>query len=104
MPHRLNDKLSGIDTEIKVCCIFLELLDWELMGSPSNLSLGYIHCPVGHVTLLMLKNALVNINRPDWQDKFTFMPEEVKTTISLTQKLRHYCSGGHPLEVPRSQS
>lgn len=58
----------------------------------------------GHVTVLMLKNALVNINRPGWQDKFAFMPEEEKTSISLTQKLRHYCSGGHPLKVPRSQS
>lgn len=76
----------------------------ELMWSPSNLSLGYTHNPAGHVTVLMLKNALVNINRPGWQDKFTFMPEEEKTSISLTQKLRHYCNGGHPLEVPRSQS
>lgn len=39
-----------------------------------------------HVTALMLKNALVNINRPGWQDKFAFMPEEEKTSISLTQK------------------
>lgn len=47
---------------------------WELMQSPTNLSLDYIHRPAGHVTVLMLKNALVNINRPGWQDKFAFMP------------------------------
>lgn len=56
------------------------------MLSPSKLSLGYIHCPGGHVTVLMLKNALVNINRPGWQDKFAFMAEEEKTSIPLTQK------------------
>lgn len=39
-----------------------------------------------HVTVLMLKNALVNINRPGRQDKFAFMPEEEKTSVSLTQK------------------
>lgn len=74
------------------------------MLNPSKLSLGYIHCPRGHVTVLMLKNALVNINRPGWQDKFAFMAEEEKTSIPLTQKLHHYCSGGPSLIVPRSQS
>lgn len=69
------------------------------MQSPSNILLGHIHCPAGHVTVLMLKNALVNINRPGWQDKFAFMPEEEKTSISLTQKLHHFRSGAHPLRV-----
>lgn len=36
----------------------------------------------------MLKNALVNINRPGRQDKFAFMPEEEKTSVSLTQRPR----------------
>lgn len=91
-----------IRNQVLLCLGVVRL--WELMQSPSNVSPGYIHCPAGHVTVLMLKNALVNINRPGWQDKFAFMPEEEKTSISLTQKLRHYCSGGHPLKVPKSQS
>lgn len=61
-------------------------------AEPLNVLLGYIHWVMGHVTVLMLKNALVNINRPGWQDKFAFMPEEEKTSISLTQKPCHYCS------------
>lgn len=62
---------------------------------------GRIHGPPAHVTVLMLKNALVNINRPGWQDKFAFMPEEEKTSISLTQKRHYYCSGGgRPSEPP----
>lgn len=69
---------------------------------PSDVSPGYIHWPASHVTGLMLKNALVNINRPGWQDTFAFMPEEEKTSISLTQKLPHYCIGGHPLKVQES--
>lgn len=43
---------------------------------------------LAHVTVLMLKNALVNINRPGRQDKFAFMPEEEKTSVSLTQRPR----------------
>lgn len=31
------------------------------------------------------------------------MPEEEKTSISLTQRLRHYGSGGLPLKVLRLQ-
>lgn len=53
-------------------------------AEPPNVLLDYIHWMMGHVTVLMLKNALVNINRPGWQDKFAFMPEEEKTSISLT--------------------
>lgn len=69
------------------------------MQSYFNVSLGHIHFTVGHATVLMLKNALVNINRPGWQDKFAFMPEEEKTSIFLTQKLHHFRSRGHPLRV-----
>lgn len=32
------------------------------------------------------------------------MPEEEKTSISLTQRLRQYSSGGRPLKVPRRES
>lgn len=98
-PH--SDELIGRYAESKPCCVFLT---WELMQCPSNLSLGYIHRLADHVTVLMLRNALVHINRPGWQDKFTFMPEEEKTSISLTQKLHHYRSGGSPLNIPRSHS
>lgn len=72
---------------------------WRLMQRPSNIWQGCIHCPAGHVTVLMLKNALVNINRPGWQDKFAFMPEEEKTSISLTQRLHHFLGGGQPPRV-----
>lgn len=93
-----NDEFSGSDTENQG--VFAFLCSCQTLGltwSPlQSITSGYIHCPAEHVTVLMLKNALVNINRPGWQDKFTFMPEE-KTSISLTQKLCLYCSGGHPL-------
>lgn len=56
----------------------------------------------GRRAMWLVKNALVNINRPGWQDTFAFMPEEEKTSISLTQKLPHYCIGGHPLKVQES--
>lgn len=95
---------SSVARQNSSLVLFLGVRLWELMQSPFNVLLGHIHCRTGHVTVLMLKNALVNINRPGWQDKFAFMPEEEKTSISLTQKLHHYCSGGHPLKVLRSHS
>lgn len=86
---------------IALLCLAVVRLSRSWCG-PSDVSPGYIHWPASHVTGLMLKNALVNINRPGWQDTFAFMPEEEKTSISLTQKLPHYCIGGHPLKVQES--
>lgn len=74
---------------------------WEPMQSPSNVSVAISTAPAGHVTVLMLKNALVNINRPGWQDKFAFMPEEEKTSISLTQKRQPLLQWRPPSQSPK---
>lgn len=86
-PRRLKRR-----SQLLLCCVFVGRHSPVEPDERPSLSLSVIYGQAvstarpAHVTVLMLKNALVNINRPGRQDKFAFMPEEEKTSVSLTQR------------------